>query len=93
MRRSFWQSKDFQRYFLTYILLFTGMLMAGVILVAHISQKERNSAAEQQRRAQTEKITEVLDSTWESAASIGDILNNAVWVEKYKSDTLSLIHI
>ena len=87
MRRSFWQSKDFQRYFLTYILLFTGMLMAGVILVAHISQKERNSAAEQQRRAQTEKITEVLDSTWESAASIGDILNNAVWVEKYKSDT------
>ena len=66
---------------------FTGMLMAGVILVAHISQKERNSAAEQQRRAQTEKITEVLDSTWESAASIGDILNNAVWVEKYKSDT------
>ena len=86
-QKSYWKSRDFQRYFFNYILLFVCMLTVGVAVVLGIAQKERTAALEQHRQIQEEKIASALDKTWESTMKIGEVLNNFSWVEKYKSDS------
>lgn len=87
MHRSVLHSKSFQRYFLTYAAIFAAMIFISILLLARTTNKERARAAEQQRALQTEKISTQLDDMWKSAGSVGELLNNSSWVEKYKSDT------
>ena len=87
MQRSVLHSKSFQRYFLTYAAIFAAMIFISILLLARTTNMERARAAEQQRSLQTEKISTQLDDMWKSAGSVGELLNNSSWVEKYKSDT------
>lgn len=87
MQRSVLHSKSFQRYFLTYAAIFAAMIFISILLLARTTNKERARAAEQQRALQAEKISTQLDDMWKSAGSVGELLNNSSWVEKYKSDT------
>ena len=87
MHRSVLHSKSFQRYFLTYAAIFAAMIFISILLLARTTNNERARAAEQQRALQTEKISTQLDDMWKSAGSVGELLNNSSWVEKYKSDT------
>lgn len=87
MQRSVLHSKSFQRYFLTYAAIFAAMIFISILLLARTTNMERARAAEQQRALQTEKISTQLDDMWKSAGSVGELLNNSSWVEKYKSDT------
>lgn len=87
MQRSVLHSKSFQRYFLTYAAIFAATIFISILLLARTTNKERARAAEQQRALQAEKISTQLDDMWKSAGSVGELLNNASWVEKYKSDT------
>lgn len=87
MQRSVLHSKSFQRYFLTYAAIFAAMIFISILLLARTTNMERARAAEQQRALQAEKISTQLDDMWKSAGSVGELLNNASWVEKYKSDT------
>lgn len=80
-------SKSFQRYFLTYAAIFAAMIFISILLLARTTNMERARAAEQQRSLQAEKISTQLDDMWKSAGSVGELLNNSSWVEKYKSDT------
>lgn len=84
---TFWHEKGFQRYFFTYILLFACALTLGTVIVAHTKQNEWQKSQAEHQQLQGEKITEMLDSVWESAERITDFLDDAVWVQKYKSDT------
>ncbi len=86
-RKSLWQIRDFQRYFFTYILLFTIALTIGTVIVTQVNQKNRKIAEEKQWQVQGEKIVEMLDSAWDSTTRISDILKNSVWVQKYKSES------
>ena len=87
MQRSVLHSKSFQRYFLTYAAIFAAMIFISILLLARTTNMERARAAEQQRSLQAEKISTQLDDMWKSAGSVGELLNNSSWVEKYKSDT------
>lgn len=87
MQRSVLHSKSFQRYFLTYAAIFAAMIFISILLLARTTNMERARAAEQQRALQAEKISTQLDDMWKSAGSVGELLNNSSWVEKYKSDT------
>lgn len=87
MQRSVLHSKSFQRYYLTYAAIFAAMIFISILLLARTTNKERARAAEQQRALQAEKISTQLDDMWKSAGSVGELLNNSSWVEKYKSDT------
>lgn len=87
MQRSVLHSKSFQRYFLTYAAIFAAMIFISILLLARTTNMERARAAEQQRSLQAEKISTQLDDMWKSAGSVGGLLNNSSWVEKYKSDT------
>lgn len=87
MQRSVLHSKSFQRYFLTYAAIFAAMIFISILLLARTTNMERARAAEQQRSLQAEKISTQLDDMWKSASSVGELLNNSSWVEKYKSDT------
>lgn len=87
MQRSVLHSKSFQRYFLTYAAIFAAMIFISILLLARTTNMERARAAEQQRSLQAEKISTKLDDMWKSAGSVGELLNNSSWVEKYKSDT------
>lgn len=87
MQRSVLHSKSFQRYFLTYAAIFAAMIFISILLLARTTNMERALAAEQQRSLQAEKISTQLDDMWKSAGSVGELLNNSSWVEKYKSDT------
>lgn len=87
MQRSVLRSKSFQRYFLTYAAIFAAMIFISILLLARTTNMERARAAEQQRSLQAEKISTQLDDMWKSAGSVGELLNNSSWVEKYKSDT------
>lgn len=87
MQRSVLHSKSFQRYFLTYAAIFAAMIFICILLLARTTNMERARAAEQQRSLQAEKISTQLDDMWKSAGSVGELLNNSSWVEKYKSDT------
>ena len=87
MQRSVLHSKSFQRYFLTYVAIFAAMIFISILLLARTTNMERARAAEQQRSLQAEKISTQLDDMWKSAGSVGELLNNSSWVEKYKSDT------
>ena len=86
MQRSVLHSKSFQRYFLTYAAIFAAMIFISILLLARTTNMERARAAEQQRSLQAEKISTQLDDMWKSAGSVGELLNNSSWVEKYKSD-------
>lgn len=87
MQRSVLHPKSFQRYFLTYAAIFAAMIFISILLLARTTNMERARAAEQQRSLQAEKISTQLDDMWKSAGSVGELLNNSSWVEKYKSDT------
>lgn len=87
MQRSVLHSKSFQRYFLTYAAIFAAMIFISILLLARTTNMERARAAEQRRSLQAEKISTQLDDMWKSAGSVGELLNNSSWVEKYKSDT------
>lgn len=87
MQRSVLHSTSFQRYFLTYAAIFAAMIFISILLLARTTNMERARAAEQQRALQAEKISTQLDDMWKSAGSVGELLNNSSWVEKYKSDT------
>lgn len=87
MQRSVLHSKSFQRYFLTYAAIFAAMIFISILLLARTTNMERARAAEQQRALQAEKISTQLGDMWKSAGSVGELLNNSSWVEKYKSDT------
>lgn len=87
MQRSVLHSKSFQRYFLTYAAIFAAMIFISILLLARTTNMDRARAAEQQRSLQAEKISTQLDDMWKSAGSVGELLNNSSWVEKYKSDT------
>lgn len=87
MQRSVLHSKSFQRYFLAYAAIFAAMIFISILLLARTTNMERARAAEQQRSLQAEKISTQLDDMWKSAGSVGELLNNSSWVEKYKSDT------
>lgn len=87
MQRSVLHSKSFQRYFLTYAAIFAAMIFISILLLARTTNMERARAAEQQRSLQAEKISTQLDDMWKSAGSVGELLNNSSWVEKYKSGT------
>lgn len=87
MQRSVLHSKSFQRYCLTYAAIFAAMIFISILLLARTTNMERARAAEQQRSLQAEKISTQLDDMWKSAGSVGELLNNSSWVEKYKSDT------
>ena len=87
MQRSVLHSKSFQRYFLTYAAIFAAMIFISIRLLARTTNMERARAAERQRSLQAEKISTQLDDMWKSAGSVGELLNNSSWVEKYKSDT------
>lgn len=87
MRRAFWHSRDFQRYFFTYAILFFCMLLAGAVVVVLATQAERQQAADQQRTAQGKRIAEVVDNAWDSAIEAGNFLRSSTWVQKYMSET------
>lgn len=87
MQRSVLHFKSFQRYFLTYAAIFAAMIFISILLLARTTNMERARAAEQRRSLQAEKISTQLDDMWKSAGSVGELLNNSSWVEKYKSDT------
>lgn len=87
MRRAFWHSRDFQRYFFTYAILFFCMLLAGAVVVVLATQAERQQAADQLRTAQGKRIAEVVDNAWDSAIEAGNFLRSSTWVQKYMSET------
>ena len=87
MRRAFWHSRDFQRYFFTYAILFFCMLLAGAVVVVLATQAERQQAADQQRTAQGKRIAEVVDNAWDSAIEAGNFLRSSTWVQKYMAET------
>lgn len=87
MRRAFWHSRDFQRYFFTYAILFFCMLLAGTFVIVLVTQAERRHAADQQRTAQGQRIAEIVDNAWDSAIEAGNFLRSSTWVQKYMSET------
>ncbi len=84
---AFLHDRGFQRYFFSYLLLFVGTLMVGTIIIARTTQKERQLAEAEKQDAQGEKIVELMDGVWETADRVVNFLDDAVWVQKYKSDT------
>ena len=46
MHRLYWHSKDFQRYFFTYIALFVCVFLVGISIFSAAMRKERKEANE-----------------------------------------------
>lgn len=86
MHRLYWRSKDFQRYFFTYIVLFVCVLLVGMSIFFTVMRKERRETDEKFYLSEGHKVRDVLDNVWEVGNEVGNVLENSVWVQKYKAE-------
>lgn len=87
MHRLYWHSKDFQRYFFTYIALFVCALLVGISIFSAAMRKERREAGEKSFLAESQKVRDVLDNVWEVGGKVGNVLQNSIWVQKFTSES------
>lgn len=87
MHRVYWRSKDFRRYFFTYVVVFGCVLLVGISVFSTILKKERREDNEKFYLSESQKVRDVLDDVWEVGSEIGNVLQSSVWVQKYKSET------
>ncbi len=86
MHRLYWRSKDFQRYFFTYIALFVCVLLVGMSVFSAVIKKERRETDEKFYLSEGHKVRDILDNIWEVGSEVSNVLQNSVWVQKYKAE-------
>lgn len=87
MHRLYWHSKDFQRYFFTYIALFVCVFLVGISIFSAAMRKERKEANEKSFLAESQKVRDVLDDIWEVGSEVSNVLQNSIWVQKFTSES------
>lgn len=87
MHRLYWHSKDFQRYFFTYIALFVCVFLVGISIFSAAMRKERKEANEKSFLAESQKVRDVLDDIWEVSSEVSNVLQNSIWVQKFTSES------
>ena len=87
MHRLYWHSKDFQRYFFTYIAMFVCVLLVGISIFSAAMRKERKEANANAFLDKSQQVRDVLDDIWEVGGEVGNVLQNSIWVQKFTSES------